>query len=236
MNNDLQQPVSLILVDDHALYRMGIRAAISRFKCRCKLTVLDEAGSGAEFFALLDNGKIPDLVLLDIWLPDTSGIEIARLLRSHYPAIKIIMLSAEVSEEIINQLLDIGVDGYLSKLARKDDIQQAICNVVAGNQYFGRSVSKMMYDIYVLKKHPFATKKQTSWFSRPAQNDIQLTERELEVIRLLCDGCTVKEIAEKLAISARTVETHKANTLAKLGFSRTADLIKYAIREKIIEI
>ncbi len=136
--------INVILVDDHILYREGLRSAMHKLPVR----IIGEAGSGAEFFMLLESGKVPELVMLDIVLPDISGVEIARRLKAEYPGIKILMLSSEVSEKLSTELLDIGVDGYLGKVARKEDIAMAISTVIGGSQYFGRSIAKMMYDIY----------------------------------------------------------------------------------------
>ncbi|CAK7047326.1 response regulator transcription factor [Petrimonas sulfuriphila] len=232
---------TVILVDDHAMYREGIRSSMSKLtECPCE--IIGEAGSAAEFFMFLQKGDIPDMALLDIMLPDLSGVEIARKLRLEYPEMKIIMLSSEVSEELITELLEIGVDGYLNKLARREDLQAALCTVAGGNPYFGRSVAKMMYEIYLAqqyqkdsprKKGIFNYKKQ---ISPAAPSESILSERETEIICLLCDGKSMKEIASRLCISIRTVETHKSNILAKLGFSNLVDLVKFAIKEGLVEI
>lgn len=225
--------IKIIIVDDHALYRDGIRASVQNIE-NFPVSVIGEAGSGAEFFMLLASGKIPDLAMLDIGLPDISGVEIARRLKNEYPGVKVIILSAEVSKDLINELLDIGVEGYLSKMARKENIYVAISTVIGGCRYFGRSVSKMMYDIYLaqqkMNEHSMhgATKEDGTPVKK---NRSGLTEREKEIIRLLCNGLQTKEVADELNISVRTVETHKSKVLAKLGFSRMTDLIKYAIKE-----
>ena len=232
------KPATIILVDDHSIYRMGIRSVFGKMKCRCNVTVMAEAGSGKEFFRLLQEGHIPDLVLLDIVLPDLSGVEIARALRNEYPGIKIIMLSTEVSEKLVTELLDISIDGYLSKMARKEDIEKAICAVLAGNLYFGQSVAKIMHDIYLSKRYSDAASKKYTLADNAGHSTAEplLTKREVDIIRLLSDGLTVREIAEHLFISIRTVETHKANIISKLGFKNTVELIRYAIKNGIVEL
>lgn len=230
--------ISIILVDDHVLYREGVRSVITKLSCY-QTRVIGEAGSALEFFSLLSAGKIPDLVMLDIMLPDLSGVEIARRLKTEYPEIKIVMLSSEVTEELVTELLDIGVDGYLNKLARVENIQTALCTVIGGNQYYGRSVAKMMYDIYVSKQHVPKPPVKKGVFSKKSQNGSPkpiFTEREIEMINLLCDGKSIKEIADHHNISARTVEKHKSNILEKLGFSNLIGLVKYAIKEGIVEL
>ncbi len=231
---------TIISVDDHIMYREGIRAVISRSTC-FPMQLIGEAGSASEFFALLSKGLIPDLVLLDIFLPDESGIEIARRLKADYPEVKIIMLSSQVSEELIAEILKIGVDGYMNKLARKEDIQNAICTVIGGSQYYGRSVSKLMHDIYLAKQHAKDTTSEKSQrtvkTAEPCHScDSILTEREKEIISLLCEGITGKEIADKLGVSCRTIELSKSAILNKLGFSNSIDLVKYAIKEVILTL
>lgn len=231
--------LKVIIVDDHALYREGVRSAISKLSCS-HAEVIGEAGSGTEFFMLLDEGYIPDLVILDIMLPDMSGVEIAKTLKNENPDLKVIMLSSNVSEELITELLEIGVDGYLNKYAKIENIRTAICTILGGNQYFGRSVAKMMYDIYLGKQyaHSVSSRKTNSQhqnYPKSQAADV-FTEREKEIISLLCDGKPTKDIAEKLHISTRTVESHKSNILNKLGFTNIIELVKYAIKEGIVEL
>lgn len=231
--------VKIILVDDHALFRDGVYSSLQKTD-NLPVDIIGEAGSGAEFFMLLSPDNLPDLVLLDIVLPDMSGVEIARRLKKEYPGVKIIMLSAEVSEELITELLDIGVEGYLSKMARKEDIQTALRTVIGGCQYFGRSVAKMMYDIYLAqqqeRKAPMSKSAVTEKDILSKEQPAFLTDREKKIVRLLCDGLQIKEVAKELNISPRTVETHKSKILLKLGFSRTTDLVKFAIKEGLAEL
>lgn len=228
--------INIILVDDHALYREGVRFSLQKMD-NLPINIIGEAASGKEFFLMLAAGKVPDMVLLDIMLPDTSGVEIARRLKKEYPDVMIIMLSAEVSEELISELLNINVEGYLSKMAHRADIQTAIRTVIGGCRYYGRSVAKMMYDIYLAQQEGYkqlnSKKNKTSSIGKSIN---QLTKREKEIICLLCDGLQTKEVADKLNVSPRTVETHKNKILLKLGFSRVTDLVKYAIKKGLVEL
>lgn len=227
--------VSIFLVDDHAIYRAGIRAHLQEAGCFTP-KIIGEAGSGAEFSAALKSGLIPELIILDIVLPDTTGVEIARHLKNNYPEIKIIMLSSEVSPELIHELLDIGVEGYLGKLAQIEDIKTAVCSVMGGVPYYGRSVIKIMYDVSITHQHKAVQQNNNHFrlFSKQHNSDSIFTTRENEVIALLCDGLQMKEVADKLNISPRTVESHKTNILKKMGFTRITELIKYAISEGLI--
>ncbi len=221
-------PTRIILVDDHALYRIGLRSTIAAMSTQ--LSIIGECGSSSEFALMLHQNSLPDLVILDICLPHESGIAIARRLKNDYPQIKIIMLSSEVSEETVNELLEIDVEGYLSKLAQMTDIEKAIRTVISGNHYYGQSVTKIMYDVYLSKtgitpkKRRFASSEETAF-----------TPREIEIIQHLCDGNSAKEVGDKLNVSHRTIETHRNNILRKLGFSNTAELIKYAVKQGIVE-
>ncbi len=220
-------PTRIVLVDDHALYRIGLRSTIAAMDAQ--LNIIGECGSSSEFTLLLQQKSLPDLVILDICLPDESGIAIARRLKIEYPQIKIIMLSSEVSAETVSELLEIDVEGYLSKMAQMGDIEKAIRTVISGTHYYGQSVAKIMYDVYLAKtgitpkKRLFASKEETVF-----------TPREIEIIQHLCDGHSAKEVGDKLSVSHRTIETHRNNILRKLGFNNTAELIKYAVKQGIV--
>ena len=221
-------PIRIILVDDHELYRIGLRTTIAAMDA--PLSIIGECASGKEFALLLQKNSIPDLVILDIRLPDESGIDIARRLKNEYPQIKIIMLSSEVSAETVSELLEIGAEGYLSKMAQMTDVGKAIRTVISGNNYYGQSVAKIMYDVYLAKtaitpkKKLFSTKKEQA-----------LTPREIEIIQHLCNGHSAKEVGDKLNLSFRTIETHRNNIMRKLGFNNTAELIKYAVKHGMVE-
>lgn len=218
----------IVLVDDHALYRMGLRTTIAAMDAQ--LTIIGECGSGSEFTRLLQQNNLPDLVILDICLPDDSGIAIARRLKNDYPHIKIIMLSSEVSPETVEELLEIDVEGYLSKLAQMADVEKAIRTVISSNNYYGQSVAKIMCDVY-LAKTGITPKKRVS----SSSEESVFTPREIEIIQHLCDGHSAKEVGDKLSVSHRTIETHRNNILRKLGFNNTAELIKYAVKQGIVE-
>ena len=145
--------ISIILIDDHELFRLGVRGVLERF--HSDIQIVAEAETGKELFELLPCTEA-DVVLLDINLPDMSGIDIARRLRSDYPALKILAVSAENNAETVRALLDIGIDGFISKrMARADEMLQAIHSVVGGLDYFGRDIASIIYEIYVAKKKTF---------------------------------------------------------------------------------
>ena len=221
-------PTRIVLVDDHALYRIGLRSTITAMDAQ--LNIIGECGSSSEFTLMLQQKSLPELVILDICLPDESGIAIAHRLKNEYPQIKIIMLSSEVSAETVSELLEIDVEGYLSKMAQMTDIENAIRTVISGNHYYGQSVAKILYEVYLEKKGITPRKRLFA-----SEKEAVLTPREIEIIQHLCDGHSAKEVGDKLNVSHRTIETHRNNILRKLGFNNTAELIKYAVKQGIVE-
>lgn len=218
----------VVLVDDHALFRLGVKSVITeRFP---NFKIIAEYDSGKVFLEEIDNNPLPNLIILDIIMPKISGIKIARIIRKQYPEIKIIMLSSEISEKTIEKLLNIGVDAYLSKLVIQDDLGNAIKTVLAGQQFFGQNIAKTIYEIYKTSKKN--VKRRT--FFQKKKLPIELSKREVELVELFCDGLTIKEIAQELEISPKTVNNHKLNIMQKLGFHSNIELIKYAIKRGII--
>lgn len=221
---------NIILVDDHALYRLGVKTVIS--EKLPEASIIGEYGSGKELFVHLDNGVIPEVIILDIIMPEMTGLEISKILKKTYPEIKIIILSSEADAETIQELLDINVNGYLSKLVVKEDLANAVRAVMEGNHFYGQDIAKILYDIYVAKK---MKKSKINIFFK-AGKKVALTEREKEIIRLFCEGIGAKDIALLLKLSIRTVNNHKFKIMQKLGFNNNIDLVKYAIKEKIISL
>lgn len=219
----------IAIVDDHALYRLGVQSVIG--DNLPDISIVGEYASGKDFLRSLESGFFPDVVMLDIIMPEMSGVEVARILHSQYPEIKIIMLSSEANYELVGELLTIGVNGYLSKMAVQQDLVAAITSVLAGNHFYGKDIAQIMYDIYIAKVNSKSAKNK---FFTKNKEEITLTEREKEVIKLLCGGISVKEVAEILCVSPRTIDNHKANIMQKLGFHSTVELVKYAVKEGIV--
>ena len=213
--------INAILVDDHALFRLGVKSSITNeHKDIC---VVGEADSGEALFNLLET-VTPDIILLDIVLPDTTGVEIARKVRKEKPGIKILAISAENTSEIIHSMIDIGIEGFISKRqGSSGDIAEAIHTIMDGYEYFGSDISKIIYDVYVSRKNTTNTPPE-------------FTEREKEIISLCRDGLLGKEIADRLNISPRTVDNHKNNIFKKLGINNTIEMVQYATKYGIIRI
>ena len=213
--------IKIIIVDDHRLFRMGLRNTFQL--AYPDISVIDEAESGDALFELPALDKA-DLALLDINLPGMSGAKIARRLRRDYPAMKILAISAENSKDTVQDMLDAGIDGFISKQrGDADELADAIRSVMSGEEYFGRDIAPIIYDIYV-------SKKKTTVITH------EFTDREKEVIQLCRDGLMCKEIADRMEISINTVNTHKKNIFLKLGINNTMEMVRYALKHGIIRV
>lgn len=218
------EKIKIILVDDHQIVRDGIKALIVDDS---SIEIIGEAKDSEEFFNILKS-QTPDIVLLDISLPKVSGIEISKILKADHPNIKILMLSMYTSEDFIFNALKAGIDGYLPKNTTRDELLLAINEINNGKEYFSKSISDTILKSYV------NSAKQGSKVSDDKLGE--LTKREHEILRYVVEGMNNPSIAEKLFISIRTVETHKASIMRKLNLNSTVDLVKFAIKNKIIEI
>jgi len=183
--------------------------------------VAAEAKNGTEFFALLKTSPV-DLVLLDIQLPDMTGIEIARRLKTEHPQIKILIISAETSAFNVEKLLSIGIEGFISKFSTNMDIfADAIYAIMNGFEYFGKDISTIISQIYLSKKK---TAHVTSEFS----------EQEKHIIECCHEGLTGKQIADRLNITYKTMEWHKSNIFRKLDIHSTIELVRFTVKNRII--
>lgn len=214
--------IKVFIVDDHDIVRDGLRALLI---LNDLIKVAGEAADSDELFNLLET-QSPDIILLDITMPGMSGIEIAQKLKTEYPKLKIIILTGEPSEKNIFDSLDAGVQGFLPKNAGKDKLIEAIKSVYEGEEYFDNSISQIVLKSYI----------QHSGNKKPGEGDKSLTNRETEIVKLITEGLTHKEIAAKLFISKRTVDSHVANIIEKFQFRSKADIIKYAIKTGIMEL
>ncbi len=213
------ESIKIAIVDDHRIVRHGLKALL--IGCE-DIEIIHSVETAEELFDCL-NKTMPDVVILDIDLPDMSGLEVLKKLVKKKNNVKFIMLSALSTEENISKAVISGASGFLSKDVGREEFIDAINMVYSGDVYFGKSIANIIYKSYV------ASLKFRS------KNKIDLTEREIEVAKLICEGLFYKEIARRLNISIRTVEAHKKNIFEKLGISNSVELIKYAIRNKMIK-
>ena len=216
--------IRIFLVDDHQLVRDGIKALLTSAE---DLTILGEASSGKECFEKIAI-EPPDILILDISLPDTNGIEITKRITVEYPDMRVLILSMYTNEDFIFNAVKAGARGYLPKNTSREELLSAIHAIYDGEEFFADSISRIMLKSYVRKaKEDDLT---------PQRGPIPLTTREIEILKLFAEGFINKEISDRLDISIRTVETHKNHIMKKLELKSTVELIKYAIRNKIVEI
>ncbi len=210
-----------MLVDDHCLFRDSLKFVLLQEE---NIDVIGEASDGMEFLTLIDD-TFPDLVLMDISMPHLNGIEATRKAVSKYPDLKIIALSMFGEEQYYHKMLQAGAKGFVLKESGSDELIKAISAVIDGNFYFSKEILNSMI-------RNISTKKVTS-NDKP---DLKLSEREIEILKLICNGFSNTEIAENLCISQRTVEGHRSRIIDKTGARSSINLLLYAIREKLIEI
>jgi DNA-binding NarL/FixJ family response regulator len=218
------EAVNIILVDDHTIIREGIKTLLS---LNLDFHVIGEASCWDDLQILLEK-QTPHVIILDIEMPGKNGLEIAAILQETRPEIKKIILSGNVDSETIYEAIDCGVLSILPKESNEDELSTAIRKAAAGEDFYTHLVSQMIIKNYI------NTKKISNSYITEAKAD--LSEREIEIIHCFSDGMSYKQIADKLNISPRTVESHKLNIMQKLELHTIIDIVKYAIKNNIITI
>lgn len=214
----MADPIRILLVDDHPLMLMGIRALLEG---QTDIEIVGTAADGAKALAMLASmNPLPNVMLLDIMMPGMDGIELARRMRAEMPDVSLLVLSSDTSLATLEPLLNIGIDGFLSKGSDKQTMLSAIRSVAAGYEFFGTDIARLIERISFAKK----------------ASDSLFTPRELDVIRLSCKGLQYKEIAGQLGIKYLTVVTIKNNIFRKLGINNTVELVLYAIKKELITL
>lgn len=212
--------IEIMVADDHRVFREGI---VSILENSGEIKVIAQARDGKEVMEKLKSCQ-PSIILMDISMGGAGGIETTRLVREQYPDIKVLVLSMHSESSYIVKMLEAGASGYLLKDTGSAELINAIKAVAGGNTYFSSQATATLVDQLVKGKKPAERKE-----------GVPLTKREIEVLRLIAEEYSNPEIAEKLFISIRTVDTHRRNLLEKLGVKNTAGLVKYAIKHKLVE-
>ena len=213
----MEYPIKVIIVEDHPLVRLGLQSALTM--SNGKFEVAGVADCAAAFWKLRPTAKA-DVILLDIILPDETGVEIARKIRAEKDSVGILVLSAETDKDTISELINIGIDGFVNKSVPTQELLTAIEYVADGIEYFGRDISKIIRDIRIAKSNL----------------NPDFTERENEIVTLCVKGYSAKKISQILNISTNTVNSHKDNIFKKLGINSSLDLVRWAIDHGIIEV
>lgn len=212
----------VMIVDDHDMVRQGLRSLIDATNEYKVIASLNNGNAALEELDTLE--EKPVLVLMDIFMPDMNGITTALKIKDKYPEIKILMLSMEISSEYIKSAYQNNIEGYIPKNANADILLSAMERICNGETYYDEKVKDYIFKYFVGDEELSVPKIQN------------LSEREVQVLKLIANGVTNKEIGEKLFISPKTVEAHRNNILKKLELKSTADLIKFAIAKNLSEI
>jgi two-component system, NarL family, response regulator NreC len=212
--------IRIMLADDHKLMRSGLRVLLEQ---QTDLAVVGEASDGREAVAMVASQK-PDVLVMDIGMPSLNGIEAAAQITQSHPEISIVMLSMHSDESYVLRALKAGAKGYLLKDSAEADLIRAVHSVAEGKSFFSPAVSRVLLDDYVRK------------LKRSGTDDPYdlLTSREREVLQLVAEGKSNKDIAQLLNLSVYTVETHRSNIMEKLNLHGVPELILYAVRKGII--
>jgi two-component system response regulator NreC len=213
--------IRLLLVDDHQVVRSGLRMLLSN---ESDVEIVGEAGTAHAAMDAVDS-LLPDVVLMDIGLPDLSGIDATRAIKSAHPEVAVVALTIHEDEEYFFKMLEAGAGGYVPKRAAPEELLTAIRAAAAGEVYLYPSLAKLLVKDYLIQEH-------TSEAGKVLDG---LTEREQEVLRYLAEGVANDGIAEALVISVKTVARHRENIMQKLKLHSRSELVRYAIRKGIIK-
>ena len=218
--------IRIALVDDHSLFRRGLKVL---FSSRPDFEVVADAGSGGEFLAMLPSAR-PDVVFMDYDMPEMNGAETAERALAEYPDLKVITLSMFGDSAYYSRMMSSGAKGFLLKDSEFDEVVEAVETVYSGGTYFSASLLESL-------SHSIRSAASGVDLAADAvaESD-RLSDREVEILVAICQGFSTQEIADRLFISKRTVDKHRANILEKSGCKNTASLVVYAIRHGLVEV
>ncbi|MFI5203055.1 MAG: response regulator [Flavobacteriales bacterium] len=216
-------PVKIVIADDHTMFVEGIVHALQGNN---NIVVAGTASTGTKALTVVKS-VLPDVILLDINMPEMDGVEVAKIMRKEHPLINIIIVSMYLEKEFIAELVRIGVTGYILKNTGIEELEKAVLTVASGKKYFSNDVALKMMDAETTSEYApdLADKSELN----------KLTEREIDVLKLIALEHTTSEIAEKLFISSYTVETHRKNLIRKLNVKNIAGLVKFAVQQGLTD-
>jgi DNA-binding NarL/FixJ family response regulator len=214
--------IRILVVDDHPLARFGIK---NQLKDAEDLVIVGEAEDGETAMQKVKELH-PDVVILDLFIPILSGFEVIKLVRKDFPDVHVMILTAYEQEEYLHQALEFGAEGYLLKSAEKEELMAAVRAVSKGERTFSPRIKEFIVKGFLSNRDS----------NRPNQlPPTSLTTREKEILELVSQGLTNQQIAEKLFISSRTIDTHRTNIMHKLGVHDVAHLVRYAIEHGLVD-
>lgn len=212
----------LVIADDHDLVRLGLRQVLSQ---RSDWEICGEAKTGLEAIALAERCK-PDVVIMDIGMPEMNGLEAVRKIRHEFPRTEVVVLTLHLSDQLVYEIVQAGAKGYLLKSDENRDLIAAVDAVGRHRTFFTTKISEMLIDGYC-GRIPFP--------GADGSARSRLTARQREIVQLLAEGKSSKEVAVALRISVKTAETHRANIMRRLEVHSVSELVRYAIKNQIIE-
>ncbi len=215
--------VDILIADDHDLFRCGLKEILQSFDFTNNITEASDGFDVLTFFETQEHEV--DILILDIQMPRLNGFETLKKIRSKYDKVKIIILTMMMQENIMAQMLKEDINGFLSKNASKEELKKTLTSVIEKGHCFNEDMIRIMHQAYLNKK-----------FIKENKNFIKLSERETEILNLICQEKKANEIAEELSISPRTVEVHKQNLMEKTQTRNTVGLVLYAIRNGLINL
>jgi len=208
--------IKLLLADDHQMFIDGMRSFLEKYK---DIEIVAEANNGNQVLKILETEAI-DIVVLDITMPELDGIETTKIIRQKYQNTKVLILSMYDNKDFIIKLIRNGAAGYILKNKTKEELYTAIQNVAAGRTHYGLEI---MTHAIAVSQHE-------------EEEEVQLTEREIEVMVKVAEGLSSKDVAEKLHISETTVNTHRRNIMSKLSLNNATQLVRYAIKNGYVKL
>jgi DNA-binding NarL/FixJ family response regulator len=214
--------IRVLVVDDHTIVRNGICALL---RLAGDIEVVGEASNGREALEIVRK-LMPDVMLIDIAMPNLSGLEATRRIRKEFPEVKILVLTQYDDKEHVLGAIEAGASGFISKTAASSELASGIRSVHRGDSFLSPSAAKFLIEDYQMEA---SLRKEQDPYK-------QLSDREREVFKLLAEGHTTREIADMLVLSVKTVEGHKTNLMSKLDIHNRTDLVKYALRKGIITV
>ena len=217
--------IKVLIVDDHRLLRDGLAALLKQAP---DIEIVGSVASGEEAINIFPTLR-PDVILMDIMMGGMTGIEATRWVKEQDGHVKVILISSEIKKELVTAGIQCGIDGYLPKDVDFNVLCDAIRTVQGGGRYFNEAITNLVFEDFYQKKKLTNTQGKVT-----LPND--LTKREQEVLALVASGKSNQEVADDLFISIKTVDTHKNHILDKLGLKNTAELVKYAIKNKLISL
>ena len=216
--------IRVLIADDHILLRAGLRALLNTSD---DFEVVGEASDGCEVLGLVKRLR-PNVVLMDMSMPNCGGIEATRLLQQEHLDVKVLILTVHEDKSLLQEALRVGASGYILKRALESELVNAIQAVARGDLYVHPAMTRALFD----NVFDNVTERQEE---KQGAVDI-LTQREVEILRLLANGYTNRQIAKMLTISVRTVESHRSNLMGKLQFQSRSELVRYAARHDLLQI